>query len=217
MNGLAIPFSSEHELLRFLEEQFPVRPTRVLTMVTGLTEKQINNLAYPRGWKKSGEYKSIQMKRQAENMTELGKSYRFKKGHTPANKGKKMPPEVYAKLAPNMFKKGQTPHNAKYDGAITKRRDGSGREYAYIRLRENVWEPYHRVIWEQEHGTIPDGHVVAFKDGNTGNCCLDNLELIPMAENMQRNSINRYPEDVAKAIRLVGALNREIKTMEDRW
>ncbi len=35
--------------------------------------------------------------------------------------------------------------------------------------------PYHRYIWEQEHGKIPKGYNVCFKDGNRMNCTLDNL------------------------------------------
>lgn len=50
------------------------------------------------------------------------------------------------------------------------------------------WVPYHRHLWEQENGPIPAGHNLIFRDGNTMNCALDNLELISRAENVKRNT-----------------------------
>lgn len=42
---------------------------------------------------------------------------RFSKGHIPANKGKKMSAENYAKCAPTMFRKGHIPANKKPIGS----------------------------------------------------------------------------------------------------
>ena len=44
------------------------------------------------------------------------------------------------------------------------------------------WVPEHRRLWETEHGPIPAGHVVAFKDGDKQNVTLDNLVLMTRAE-----------------------------------
>jgi hypothetical protein len=35
----------------------------------------------------------------------------------------------------------------------------------------------HRVIWEQHHGSIPEGYKLYFKDGNKENLSVDNLYL----------------------------------------
>lgn len=46
------------------------------------------------------------------------------------------------------------------------------------------WVSYHRHLWEQAHGPIPAGLILAFKNGNTMDCRLDNLELLTRAENL---------------------------------
>lgn len=111
---------------------------------------------------------------------------RFKKGMTPHSKGKKLSPERIAKSASTQFKKGSVPHNTLEDGVITIRRT-SGREYKWIRLSQANWMFYHRYLWEKQHGKIPKGYVVTFKDGDRMNCVLDNLEMIPLSVLIRRN------------------------------
>jgi hypothetical protein len=111
----------------------------------------------------------------------------FKKGHVPANKGKKMPKEVYEKAKRTMFKPGRKPHNTKQKGDISIRVDKTGRSYKYIKISDGNWELLHRHLWKKQHGPIPRKHVLIFKDGDSLNCSLNNLQLITMAENMQRN------------------------------
>lgn len=41
------------------------------------------------------------------------------------------------------------------------------------------WVGEHRLMWEQAHGPIPDGHVVVFLDGDPCNLELDNLRAVP--------------------------------------
>lgn len=52
--------------------------------------------------------------------------------------------------------------------------------------------------------------LVVFKDGDTLNCELSNLELISKEENMSRNSITRYPTEVRSAIVQLAHLNKQI-------
>ena len=139
------------------------------------------------------------------------KESQFKKGQTPPNKGKKMPPELYEKCKATMFKKGQLPHNtAATDGEVRMRRDKSGKAYKYIRVALGHWELYHRVIWEQAHGPIPEGMLVVFKDGDSMNCELDNLEMITMEENMARNTLHRFPAELKDVIRLSNKIKRKL-------
>lgn len=133
---------------------------------------------------------------------------RFKKGHVPANKGKK------GWCAPGCeitwFKKGHKPENTKYDGAITIRqphKDRGASPYLYIRVKESRWVPLHQHIWRSAGKKIPHNHIVVFKDGNSidweskvskysykklydfliSRCKLENLELISRQENLRRN------------------------------
>jgi hypothetical protein len=112
----------------------------------------------------------------------------FKKGQTPLNKGQKMSKEVYEKCAPTMFKEKHLPHNTKYDGALSVRvHKKCNKAYYNIRLAQSKWIKYHRHLWEQANGPVPAGCIVVFKDGDTLNCVLENLELITKKENVLRN------------------------------
>jgi hypothetical protein len=66
------------------------------------------------------------------------------------------------------------------------------------------------VIWEREHGAVPPGYKIAFRDGNKLNCELSNLELITAAEMARRNNIHNYPEEFRELVRMRGRLTREI-------
>lgn len=146
----------------------------------------------------------VKRKRLYETATTNGAKSRFKKGHVAHNLGKKMSPEQYEKVKRTMFKKGLRPHNTKEKGAISVRKDvKSGRTYQYIKVADGVWLLHHRVLWERVHGEIPKGYVVRFNDGNSMNCVIDNLSLVSTSENMNANSIQRYPEELKKAIRAV--------------
>lgn len=115
----------------------------------------------------------------------------FRSGHTPHNKGKKMPQHVREKVT-TMFQPGHTPANTRHDGCISLR-DTKRLPTLYIRLGTNKWVNYARYIWEQANGPIPAGHIVIHTDGDRMNCSLDNLQIISRRENMARN------RNVAKA------------------
>ena len=135
----------------------------------------------------------------------------FKKGSVPANKGKKMSAEVKAKLQHTFFKKGHKPHNTKHDGAITVRTLSDGNQYKYIRISESSWELYHRHLWEKANGPVPEGMLVYFKDGNSMNCVIENLALLSLADNMNRNTIHRYPPELKQTIRLISKLKKKVR------
>lgn len=114
-------------------------------------------------------------------------SGRFKKGHQPDNKGKKMSPEVYAKAAPTMFKKGQVPVNHRPVGSERVNVDG----YIEIKVAEpNRWRLKQRVVYEKFHNVVlTKGEVIVFLDGNKLNCEPDNLKKI------SRSALARYNQD----------------------
>uniref|UniRef100_UPI0039C6035A HNH endonuclease n=1 Tax=Umezakia ovalisporum TaxID=75695 RepID=UPI0039C6035A len=108
----------------------------------------------------------------------MGIKTQFKKGNTPPNKGKKledfMSPETIAKFKANTFKKGNNPQNAykDWEEGLVKFKDGN----TYIRIKvpgfrklvfKHVW------LWIDKHGSIPTGHIISFKDGNSMNCVVE--------------------------------------------
>lgn len=77
------------------------------------------------------------------------------------------------------------------------------------------WRPVARIVWEQAHGPIPEGHAVVFKPGcattDPERITADFLELLSRQELMRRNSRHtRYPPEVNRLIQLGGALKRKI-------
>jgi hypothetical protein len=136
---------------------------------------------------------------------------RFNNGHVPFIKGKKIEdfysPEAMEKVKDCWFKKGHIPANASFDGAIT-----IVNGYKWKRVSVNNWIQLHIYNWEKEHGELPDGMMLAFKDGDQMSCETNNLQPITRAENMVRNSIMRYPPELQKSLRLMGKLNKKIQT-----
>lgn len=144
---------------------------------------------------------------------------RIKKGAIPPNKGKKMSPEQYAIASKTFFKKGQKPINELPEIAITIRKDlqfdGSTRKYWWIKLGYKKYKMYHVHIWEREHGSVPEGFIIVFKDKNSLNCIIENLEIITLAENMRRNTIARFPLEVRQVITLTHKLNKKIHAKQN--
>lgn len=114
----------------------------------------------------------------------------FRKGQVPHNKGKKCPnrPGMMA----TQFKHSNIPPQTKHDGCISIRTENNGhggrRKIKYIRVALAQWRYLHHVIWEKEHGPIPENHVLRFKNGNTLDVRLENLELISRADNARKNT-----------------------------
>lgn len=110
---------------------------------------------------------------------------KFVKGMVPWNKGLRLKGVIFNDT---QFKKGHKPKNTKPDWFVTVRKDKNGNFYKFIKVpgRRN-FTYLHRWIWEMEHGEIPRGYVVRFKDGDTLNCIIENLELITRSEHMVLN------------------------------
>lgn len=132
----------------------------------------------------------------------------FPKGHVPANKGKTwdeyMSPEGQKNALKTTFKKGQKPQNYKPIGS---ERICSKDGYIIVKVQDEGngnerWRPKHRVIWEEEYGPIPDGHVVTFLDGNKLNFEPDNLALISQGQNAILNKSELRVEGSAELTEL---------------
>jgi hypothetical protein len=194
-----------------IRQRFPHEKTQCIADDLGLTYSQVANRAFTMRLKKTLEFKRSESSGR-QNLINCGKKFRFTPGHTPFNKGKEMPTEVYEKVKATMFKPGNRPHNWKPDGSIVERKDTdlSGRVYLYYKIRDSKWILYHNKIWIDANGKIPNKHIIIFKDGNTRNCQLENLQCISMKENVIRNSIQRFPQEIQEVIKLTSKLNKKI-------
>ena len=133
----------------------------------------------------------------------VGIDSRFKKGNQPWNKGIK---GICIGGKETQFKKGNVPHNTRYDGATRLNVDG----YIEERISKRNWDLQHRLVWQRQNGPIPEGCLVKFRDGNRLNTNIENLYLSTKKDNMNSNTIHRYPKEIKKAIRLLNKLNKEV-------
>lgn len=159
----------------FLRQNYEKMTTRELGGAIGRTKQAVMNRLKKLGIRLPVEEKERRLK---ENI--------FKVGQTPWNKG------IHCRFSPaTEFKKGQKPKNTKSIGSVSVRTkimpDGKEQKYLFVKVSENKWVLLHRLLWEQNYGKIPDGFVVRFKDGDSMNCVLENLELISRKENRNRN------------------------------
>ena len=144
----------------------------------------------------------------ANHKINSGTKGHFSKGHVPANKGKKMSPEIYEKVKHTMFQKGHAPQNHRPVGSERVSRDG----YIEIKVAEpDKWKLKHRVLWEESRGKIPKGSILIFLDGNKQNVVLDNLRLIERGTHavMNHEGLCNYEGEFKDTAIATAALKRQ--------
>ena len=147
----------------------------------------------------------------------------YQKGHEPGNKGKKLEEyvtdpvkleEIKARMRPTQFKKGQQAKNEYPLGPIITNSEG------WVLIKTSMtgkqwerWEPLHRVVWRKHHGSIPEGMLVSFKDGNRQNCDISNLMLITQGESaaLSRKGFRFEDPDLTDAGLAVVRLQKKIR------
>lgn len=114
------------------------------------------------------------------------------------------------------FKPGSTPPNRQEVGALRINSDGQLDIKLYEGLRS--WVQLSHYSWWCEHGEWPPpGMVLRFRDGDTHNPAITNLQLITRQENMRLNSIHtNFPPEIVRLTLLRGALNRQINRHETK-
>ena len=139
----------------------------------------------------------------------------IKKGATPWNKGLKGY-QPGGRSKETQFKAGQKPSNTwRPIGAERTSVEGHlYRKVADTGDKKTDWRQVHVLLWEAEHGPVPAGHFVVFRDRNPANIVLDNLLLVDRAEHMRRNTINRYPPEIHQAGVTLGWFRRKLKKLE---
>ena len=186
-------WTNEQEEL--LSKLYPHTKTKELCKIFDCEAHNIYNKANKMGLRKSNSYLYAEVYTITPNVES-----QFKKNHTPWNKGKK---GLQIGGVETQFKKGSKPHNWKPEGSTRVDKDG----FTLIKVN-GKYVLYHRYLWIQHNGKVPEGYVVAFKDGDKSNITLDNLELITKQENMLRNTVHRLPEEIKEVIHLKKTITR---------
>ncbi len=210
---------SEREIAR-LEQLYPDAPMARMVRAFRRPVNQIYAKAAALGLHRSERYLRGMLARVSRRLQESGKAHRFPQGHVPANKGLRRPGWAPGRMRETQFKKGQFPANHDPEFYVLSALRVSSDGYLDMRVSFDQgmlgWRGLHLVLWEDAHGPLPRGHCLRFKDGDSLNVELENLELISRVENMRRNTIHRYPPELRSAIRAVGKLKRTIHAEQDR-
>ena len=186
-----------------LIEYYPHRSTKEVAFITGKSIAQCYAKAFALQLHKTPEYLATA---DSGRLKHSRVESQFSQGHTPWNKGMKGL-DIGGKET--QFKKGHVPHNHK--SVASERIDDDG--YTYIKIADpRKWVLKHRHIYEQHHGKLEPHMVVTFRDRNISNFEIENLEAITKVENMQRNTITKYPQPIRETIKTLNKLWQEIKS-----
>lgn len=191
------------EDMRILRELYPHTRTEELCNILNRSARSVYSQANTNGIKKTQEFINDLLRLEADRLKKYGIATRYKKGNPTWNKNVK----GYMGANVTSFKKGQLPHNTKSIGDEKLNKEG----HTLVKIGHKKWIRKHRLIWEQANGPIPKGFYIRIKDGNKENYNLDNMELVTMAENMRRNTMHRYPEELKNTMRALQKLKRTIK------
>lgn len=162
--------------VKFIKANYKKMVYRKLAEAVGRSESVVSNYLHRNGLRlPASEFK----RRHDESL--------FKKGQISWNKGLNLPNKPNS----GQFKKGTVPPNHKAVGFVSVRYHKRDKcNYLWIKVADKKWEMLNRYNWMKAYGPIPAKHVIRFKDGDTLNCNIENLELVSMRDNLIKN----YPE-----------------------
>jgi len=135
---------------------------------------------------------------------------KFKPGHKSWNAGSK----GLTSANKTSFKKGQKPHNHKPVGHERITVDG----YIEVKTSEpKTFELKHRLVWQHHNGKLPNDMIITFKDGDTTNCNIENLEAITRQEHVRRNKlkIKSYPQELQPTIKLIAKIQTKASKLKE--
>lgn len=172
-------------------KRYPSESAQSIAGDYGISISTVYKTAQRYGVKKSEEFLKSPLSGRIAKGQHLSPSTEIQKGQVMSSRHMKMTARIKKKESwerwqAGLWKKGHKPHNTGKDGEIRWRKNPG---YWFIRISENNWEFYHRYLWTQAYGQIPEGYNVVFKDGNQKNCDITNLECISNAELSTRNAM----------------------------
>lgn len=183
--------------LETLIRMYPTTDNSTIGNALGRTRNQIRNKAA-----------KLRLKKPQEVREAIKQWSCFKPGQRPWNHGKK---GLQIGGKDHQFKPWHKPVGTMAVGSERQTKDGLiERKISDTGIRRKDWRPVHVLVWEEQNGPVPAGHVVIFADGNHRNFDIENLLMLSRADLMRRNSYLRYPEPLRELIRLRARLNRQI-------
>ncbi len=213
-------FWSQDEV-ELLARLYPDTPTIDIAKLLSMSVDRIYSKASLLGLKKSDAYLASPAACRLRRGDSVGAATRFQKGHSTWNSGKK---GINLGGEATQFKSGRLPHEAhNYLPIDSVRVSRDGYLERKITDDQNIaparrWVGVHRLVWESINGQIPNGYVVVFRKGlrttNEQEITIDRLELISRQDLMRRNSVHQYGPEIARLVRLRGAITQQINRKE---
>lgn len=202
---------AESDLLRELWRYEPIgNISEVMQRTTSSIYQRVNLLGLKRDpsylhISESGRFKAGQKPNRSS----------FSKGSSPWNKGKKGW-QAGGRSKETQFKLGDRPSNTwRPVGAERTCKDGHlWRKVSDTGNKTQDWKPVRVIVWEEKNGPVPFGHIIVLKDKDKSNLEPSNLMALTRAENMRRNSIDRYPGEYRKTAITLGWFKRKINKLE---
>ena len=201
--------------IAYVKEHYATMSAQEIAEARDMSKTTVSCIAQDLGLRKSREWIAERARLRSSHPNHGGRVSRFKPGNVPVGKGKKieewMTPEGIANSSKTRFRKGNKPANYRPVGSERLNVDG----YIEVKVGEGQrWRHKQLVVWERMNGKVPEGYIVSFKDGNRQNCELDNLYLTTRAEQLRKNGVHSYPDDVREIIHMRGVLKRHINTQK---
>lgn len=199
---------------RQLRSLYPHQPTEDVAKAIGRSLAATYGRAGTLRLHKSAAYLASPAAHRLDGVKGLGT--RFQAGHATWNKGTHW--TAGGRSALTRFKKGSRsvrwPVEDYPIGALRINADGG----LDMKVREGLraWDCMARFVWASERGPIPPGMVIRYRNGDTHDTRLQNLELITRAEHLRRNWHDRYPLALRQIVQLRGALQRQINKREGK-
>lgn len=204
------PWSDSEKAL--LRAKYPDTSTTELAREMGRTIGQLHQAATRFGLKKSAAYMAGPHAFLLRRENGAGSEHRFKAGIPPWNKGLK----GVNGHSDSCFKPGHRPQSWRPIGSERTMKGYLQQKVTDTGEKHKDWVGAHVQAWTEANGPVPDGHVVAFKDGDKQKREIENLEVLTRRELLERNSVQRFPEELRELIHLKGVLTRRINDREEQ-
>ena len=207
--------------LQLLRAKYPDRLAREIAGELGIELQQVYRQAKRLGLEKSQAFKDGPLASKIRRGDDIGKAYRFPKGHVPANKGTRRPGYAPGRMRETQFKKGRPAHEARNYVPIGAEKVDRKRNVLMRKVTDDPtifpvkrWRPVHVIMWEAANGPVPPGHICIFRPGMktfvAAEITPDRLEVVTHEQNMQRNTVHNLPAPLPELILLRGRLVRKI-------
>lgn len=200
----------------YISIHFPDNPTADIAKHIGCSYCTVAAYASKNGLKKDPLFMQRIGREQMMKLDHGGRKHQFPKKHIPMNKGLKMSEymseEAIARTAATRFQKGHVPHNSKNFGKPFLYLNKKKGESTWLILVDGTRVSYLKHLCRQ-HGIDMEGKVARLKPGfdKSKLPTMDDVDIISFRENMQMNTLHRFPKEISKLIQLKGALNRQIR------